>query len=55
MPACSGSIYIQLRLILYILLFKPHNQERAFSTGFAGLIEPVYRGVAIGWVRGTTD
>ena len=37
------------------LLFKPHNikGERA-STGFAGLIEPVYRGVAIGWVRGTT-
>ena len=31
------------------------SRVRELSTGFAGLIEPVYRGVAIGWVRGTTD
>jgi hypothetical protein len=28
---------------------------RELQQAFAGPIEPVYRGVAIGWVRGTTD
>jgi hypothetical protein len=31
------------------------SRESFFNRPFAGPIEPVYRGVAIGWVRGTTD
>ena len=31
------------------------SRVRELQQAFAGLIEPVYRGVAIGWVCGTTD